>query len=157
MRVSRLLRLIAVTIGLSCSSESTDAPPPSTSGGEKISCEADARDIYVANLQKPGGSGLLKFVLAESTPAPPSRGRNTFTLRVLDAASKPIAGAQISLSEFIPAHGHSSPTIPTVTPTGEGYTVGPVSLFMPGLWEVTIEAEASGARDRATFSFCVAG
>ncbi|MBS2012504.1 MAG: FixH family protein [Deltaproteobacteria bacterium] len=78
-------------------------------------------------------------------------------MRILDASNKPIAGAQISITAFMPSHGHSSPTVPTVTPAGEGYTVGPVSLFMPGLWEVTIEAEASGARDRATFSFCVAG
>ena len=113
--------------------------------------------MYVANLEKLGRAGVLKFVLAESTPAPPSRGRNTWVLRVSDARGKALEGAKLTLSAVMPTHGHSSPTVPVITSQPGGYSVGPISLFMPGLWEVTIDAEVDGVRDSATFIFCVAG
>jgi len=99
----------------------------------------------------------MKFVLAESTPAPPARGRNSWSVKVLDGQGRAIDGAKITLTALMPAHGHSSPTVPTVTPNGGGYAIGPISLFMPGMWEVTVDAEAGALRDSATFVFCVAG
>lgn len=144
---------------VSCSSDGGggDTPAPNVDDGARITCENDPRDVYVANLQKAGRSGGLDFVLAESSPAPPSRGRNTWTIKVLDTSGNAVAGAKITLTASMPAHGHSSPTVPVVTPMGDAYSIGPVSLFMPGLWEVTVEAEAGGVRDQTTFSFCVAG
>lgn len=155
-----LLSLFAVFMLLACSStEPNQQSSGSTaSGGETISCESETRDVYVANLQKIGRGGVLTFVLAESTPAPPSRGRNTWLLKVSDARGNALESAKLTLSAVMPAHGHSSPTVPTVTAQpGGGYSVGPISLFMPGLWEVTIDAEHGGTRDSATFAFCVAG
>ena len=146
-----------VTAILSCSSTEDGAAPGTIDGGPIITCESDSRDVYVANLEKPGRAGTWKFVLAESSPAPPARGRNTWTVKLLDASGKPVTGAKIAVTAFMPAHGHSSPTTPIMTPAGDGYSIGPISLFMPGLWEVTVDAEAAGIRDSTVFSFCVAG
>lgn len=163
-----LLRVALLASGAvwACSSssqpdKSSSNSSSSSSDGTTISCESEPRDVYVANLQKTGQSTALTFVLAESIPAPPAKGRNTWTVRVLDPRNgTAIAGATISAMAFMPAHGHSASNPIVVTPTSNNtaaYTIAPITLFMPGLWEVTLDADANGVRDRVVFKLCVAG
>lgn len=141
------------------SSDGTSNGPNGSSGsdGTKITCENDERDVYVANLRKPGQGGALTFVLAESVPAPPAKGRNNWTVRVLDRSGTALSGAAISVNSLMPAHGHSASTPAIVTPSGDSYTIAPITLFMPGLWEVKLDADASGIRDTVVFKLCIAG
>lgn len=143
----------------SCSTSDGDAPTPSASaeGGTTVTCESEPRDVYVADLEKPGKQGFFKFVLVQSDPAPPARGRNSWVLKILDAGGKPVSGARIGVDAFMPSHGHGSPTVPAITPAGDGYAIGPISLFMPGLWEVTLDAAVGGISDSVVFRFCIAG
>lgn len=161
--VPRCLAPLALGVVLACSSSGGpgEAVPPveTVDGGDAgavITCDNGA-DVYVANLSKPGRAAAFTFVLVASDPAPPARGTNMWTLRVLDAAGKAVTGAQVAVTPFMPAHGHGSPAAPTVAARGEDYVVGGISLFMPGLWEVTVDATAGSVRDTAVFAFCVAG
>lgn len=153
---SRVAAGLVLTLASCSSSDDDTSSGGGADGGPIITCESGS-DVYVANLEKSGRSGALRFVLKESNPAPPSRGRNTWTLRILDGAGNPVSGAQIVVDATMPAHGHSSPTVPTIKAEADTYVIGPISLFMPGLWQVTIDATAGGSKDTALFSFCVAG
>jgi nitrogen fixation protein FixH len=82
---------------------------------------------------------------AQVDPAPPRIGRNALHLQVTDAAGDPVEGARVKVRPFMPIHGHGSTETPVVTDHGGGaYTAEPLTLQMPGAWEVTISAAKGG-------------
>lgn len=126
-----------------------------------VNCEIETRDDdYVAGLAKVGAGGL-EFVLVESTPAPPSKGNNAWHLRVADDAGAPLPGLTVQVTPFMPDHGHGTPVAVEVTELAEPgeYQADPVNLWMPGLWEVTIDVEdpAGAVTDSVIFRFCIEG
>jgi hypothetical protein len=126
-------------------------------------CELETRDDeYTAGMEKTGAGGMT-FRLVSSDPAPPSRYDNTWVIEILDDTGAPLDGATVEVTPFMPDHGHGTGIAAVVTedPDVDGrYLVEPVNLFMPGLWEITIEATPAGGtaadRDEAVFSFCIA-
>jgi hypothetical protein len=93
----------------------------------------------------------LTLELRTAPTQPPERGTNLMQLRVVDAARAPKDGLQLSVVPWMPAHGHGSPTVPTVTATGDGtYRVDGVDLPMPGTWELRVHAVGAGMDERAT-------
>jgi hypothetical protein len=132
----------------------------SSDSGTTINCAADPRvRPYAANMVVPSTGGTLKFMLVASTPAPPIRGVNTWTLRVNNAADQPLTGLDIAVATLMPDHGHTSSVKPAVTQNADGtYKVANLDLFMPGVWKVTFTTTPpGGARDSVDFLFCVAG
>jgi hypothetical protein len=132
--------------------------------GTSYNCAAETRaDEFVIGLAKPGELGVYDFKLLSSDPAPPSRGDNTWTveLNTMAAPAAPVSGATLRATPFMPDHAHGSGKTVIVTPmTAAGqYQLEPVNLWMPGLWEVTIQAEATSGggtqRDRVVFRFCL--
>jgi hypothetical protein len=115
--------------------------------------------LYMPNLSQPGAQHKLTFVLVSSDPGPPIKGNNTWVVRVLDSANQPVAGATLTITPYMPDHGHGTPIVVTPTETSPGtYTLSPVNLFMSGLWQVTIDAStAAGVSDSGVFSFCIEG
>ena len=117
----------------------------------------------MAGLEKTGKQGALVFRLLDSQPGPPQKGDNTFTLAIKNSAGVPQSAATIAVTPFMPDHGHGSPIKAEVSelasPAGSGqYRASPVNLFMPGLWQITVSAQASGGvRDSAVFAFCIEG
>lgn len=127
---------------------------------EPVNCADEPRaDIYVANMDKIGEGGQLGFVLVSSDPGPPAKGDNEWVIEVVDGDDQPVSGATITVTPFMPDHGHGTPIDVVVTPDdGDGrYGVGPVNLWMPGLWEVTVDAQSSAGDDSAVFAFCIEG
>jgi len=123
-----------------------------------IGCQDDPNaDTYVANLSKPGDAGAFTFVLVSSEPAPPGKGDNTWIVRVTDPGGAPVPGATLGVSPFMPEHGHGSNVEPVVAPNGGDFTITTLRLFMTGLWEVTLDAEAEDTSDSAVFRFCIQG
>ena len=108
---------VVATLALGCSSPSESTTTDSGAPVEAtITCEKDPRaDTYFANLERMGTSRLFKFVLVQADPAPPSRGINNWTLKILDTAGKPVTDAAIEIKPFMPDHGHPSSVKPTVT------------------------------------------
>ncbi|MFT3838245.1 MAG: FixH family protein [Myxococcaceae bacterium] len=90
-------------------------------------------------------------------PGPPLRGTNTWQLKVLDTAGQPVTGATLTVTPFMPEHGHGSQVVPTITADGDQYKITNLYLFMPGLWKVTVQAMNGATTDSAAFTFCVAG
>lgn len=127
---------------------------------EEVNCADEPRaDTYVANLSKEGEAGRLEMVLVSSDPAPPAKGDNSWLVEIVDADGQPVSGATITLTPFMPDHAHGTPIDVVVTPGAEDgmYDAAPVNLWMPGLWQVTVDAQADGVEDSAVFSFCIEG
>ena len=118
-------------------------------------------DTFVVGLEKMGTSGMLDFKLMSSMPAPPSHGFNTWVLQVNSMASgvvgAPLDGVQLEVLPYMPAHKHDSGVPVGVQPAGMPgqYTLTPVNLWMPGVWQTTINATAGTASDTAVYNFCI--
>jgi hypothetical protein len=164
-RIASLV-LVCAALGAGCSSGSTggDAPAaaPSTSSDDastNFQCATDPRvATYVANLEKTGATSRARFTLTAANPAPPRRGMNAWTLKVVDTAGNPIAGASVAVSGIMPDHQHGWSTKPTITNGADGatFTVEKMNLFMGGVWNVTFDVSSAGSVvDTATFTFCI--
>jgi len=121
-----------------------------------ISCRTDpAAETYVPGMKKTGANGLT-FILQNADPNPPSRGSNTWTVR-LEKNGVAQTGAMIDVTPWMPKHGHGTTAVPVVMPMNDAYTIAPLYFFMVGLWQTTIKATAGGITDQAVFTFCVDG
>jgi len=149
-----------------CSSGGNDGGDGKTGGTSgavattSAACAADNRkDIYTAGLAKQTATGALSIKLMEATPAPPQKQSNALVLQVVDAAGMPVDGATLSVTPFMPDHGHGSSVKPTVTAKGGGvYDVSNVYLPMPGLWRLTVTVQMPNvAAQDAAFQFCIDG
>ena len=128
---------------------------------DTVDCAKVSADTFVVGLEKMGTSGAMDFKLMSATPAPPTRGDNTWVVQINAMASgvvgAPIDGAMLQVTPFMPAHQHGSPIQVQITPgttTGE-YNMTPVNLWMPGVWETTIRATGSTTTDSAVYKFCI--
>jgi hypothetical protein len=151
---SALLAGVVTIAGCSSSDDSNDKSAASATNG----CAADNRkDIYTAGLTKAAGNLTIKMV--DAAPAPPSKGMNTMTLEVTDASGKPVDGATVTITPFMPDHGHGSARTPVVTPAGGGkYTASEVYFAMAGLWRVTVSVQMPSAPvQEAIYQFCLDG
>lgn len=171
----RALVLVAIAAtALLLSSACSSGGDGGTSSGESTSgtsgsaaasaCAQDTRkDTYAVGLAKQtsttSGAGALSVKLMEASPAPPQKQSNTLTLQVVDAAGKPVENATLSVTPFMPDHGHGSSVKPTVTSKGGGtYEVANVYLPMPGLWRLTVTVQMPNvAPQDAAFQFCIDG
>jgi hypothetical protein len=136
---------------------------------DTVGCHTDSRaQTYSANLQRPGMSKHFDFVLMSATPGPPAKGINSWVLKIVDAQGNAVPNVAItSVVPYMPDHGHGTSVAPQWTSNADGsFTIHQLVLFMPGLWQVTINV-ASGAMtncttdasqcDSVVYSFCVAG
>jgi hypothetical protein len=159
-RMSRDFFGIVLALVLVPSCEQDGQVDGDNSTGDVVSCRDDPRALaYTPSLTKKGDNGSLRFVLDTAQPAPPARGTNMWFVRVLDTNGASLNDATIDdVQAFMPDHGHNAPAIPIVTPQPDGtLSITPLKLFMPGLWQITIQASTATANDLVTFSFCVEG
>ncbi len=128
-------------------------------GSTVINCEVEDRDeAFLAGMQKVGAGGTT-FTLTSSTPAPPGRDDNTWVVDIATGAG-PFDGA-VEVTPFMPDHRHGTPIVAIVAPvagTPGRYSAAPINLWMPGLWEITVAATATGgSADAVVFRFCIPG
>jgi ABC-type glycerol-3-phosphate transport system substrate-binding protein len=166
IRALRLARVAFAGVALAavlgaCSSSSEDGSSGSSgssSGSQSTACEKDTRkDIYTAGLAKQNAGLTVKIV--ESSPSPPQKGTNTMTLQIADASGKPLDGATVAVTPWMPDHAHGSALTPVATGIGGGrYAVTKIYYPMPGLWQVTVSVQMPGAAaQEVTFNFCFDG
>jgi YtkA-like protein len=73
------------------------------------------------------------------TPDPPIRGTDNVILSITDAAGAPVDGLQIDAQPWMPAHGHGTSVVPTLSAQGGGrYQLQNVYLYMAGTWELRL-------------------
>ncbi len=121
---------------------------------EPVNCAAETRDDdYMAGMVKTGER--LSFALIDAAPAPPDEGDNSWTLHIADGEIG-VQGLALTVTPWMPDHDHGTPIAAAATETtGGDYTVAPINLWLPGLWEVTIEARDGESVDAAVFAFCI--
>lgn len=130
--------------------------------GTTHNCSAEKNvDEFVVGLSKPGTASKLEFKLLSSDPAPPSRGNNTWVLQLdtMAAPAQPLTGAMMTVVPFMPAHEHGAQADVVVTPLPDAgqYKLDPVNMWMPGVWETTIDVKNPNGTtmDTVVFRFCL--
>jgi hypothetical protein len=123
-----------------------------------------APDNIVPGLTKTGNAGAFKFVLMSPTPEPPGVGFDTWVVKVLDNQGRPVTNASFTKPDgtpgilpWMPLHGHGSSYRPTWTSNGDGTYSLKFNLIMPGVWTVTLTAQAGTTTDTVVFALCVGG
>ena len=110
------------------------APPPPGAGGA-------------------GGTAPMPMAQAANLdfttePSPPHKGRNMFRVRLTDSSSKPIPGAQVTVTFYMPAMPAmgmaAMKTTATLTDKGNGLYEGSGELGSGGTWQVTTTAQKNG-------------
>ncbi len=129
---------------------------PSGDDSEMVNCAQETADVYVAGLQKAGA--VLDVRLMTANPAPPSRGDNEWVIHLNTVAgAAPVSGAMIQVTPFMPKHQHGTPVNVKVDamPSAGEYKLSPVNMWMPGVWETTIEMTSSSGTDSVVYKFCI--
>jgi hypothetical protein len=85
-------------------------------------------------------SGALHAVVV-TTPDPLQRGVNQAVVTLTGGDGSPRAGLTVTVTPWMPAHGHGSAVTPSVNELGGGkYQVSNLYLAMPGSWQLRIDA-----------------
>lgn len=156
MRFSFALGFAIAVLGCSGGS-STETADTGTDTGAPL-CATDPRvQAFSLGITAKTPSGVQVKITA-ADPAAPAKGLNAWTIAVADASGAALDGATIAVKPFMPDHGHPASVTPTVTAKGGGqYQVGNVSLFMPGVWQITFGITLAGKpAEDAMFTFCIA-
>jgi len=81
-------------------------------------------------------SGALTVVI-NGNPSPPAQGEDTFEMAITDSQGVPVTGLTLTVVPWMPAMGHGTSTVPTVSESPPGtYVIGDVDLFMAGVWQL---------------------
>lgn len=111
------------------------APPPPGAGGVG----------GTAAVSIPQQSANLEF---SSEPSPPHKGGNTFRVKLTGPSGKPITGAQVTVTFYMPAMPAmgmaAMKTTAMLTDKGSGLYEGTGELGSGGTWQVTITAQQNG-------------
>jgi Cu(I)/Ag(I) efflux system membrane fusion protein/cobalt-zinc-cadmium efflux system membrane fusion protein len=111
------------------------APPPPGAGGAG----------GTAAVSIPQQNTNVEF---SSKPSPPRKAGNTFRVKLTDASGKPITGAQVTVTFYMPAMPAmgmaAMKTTATLTDKGNGMYEGTGELGSGGTWQVTVTAQKNG-------------
>lgn len=154
-RSSSILWMLPLLALVGCGEHPDPNPPDSGT----ITCQEDSRvTAYSAGMTQKSDDGSVQVKLVSADPAPPLRGMNTWQVQVQDGSGNPIDGATVSVDLYMPDHGHSSPTTPTVTAQSNGaYEISNLNFFMPGVWRARFTVTRDTTTELVDFFFCVAG
>jgi YtkA-like len=154
------MRLIVLssTLAVVAACHGGDAPPDADEG---LACMTAMRgDIYTVGLERSGAGGALDFKLMTATPSPPAFNDNTWVIQINTMTSgvvgNPATGASLIVTPFMPDHQHGTLKVNVEAMPDPGqYKLTPINMWMPGLWETTIEAQAGAVSDRVVYKFCI--
>jgi YtkA-like len=123
-----------------------------------VNCATETRaDQLVSGMEKVGERGEVSFRLVTMTPSPPKRPDNAWVIH-LERGGVPLDGAAVGVKLFMPDHNHGTGVKPVISAAGTAgdYKIDQLNLWMPGLWELTVDATpAGGSKDQAVFRACI--
>lgn len=130
---------------------------------EVLACQSTGRgETFAVGLEHAGKDGVLDFKLMSATPAPPGRDFNSWLIQVNSMAAgvvgAPLTGAMILVAPFMPDHQHGPGAYqPMVTPMPDAgqYKIDQINTWMPGYWEITIDATLEQVHDQTIYRFCI--
>ena len=95
-----------------------------------------------AAMNAPGAQANIEFT---TSPSPPHKGDNTFHVKLTDTKGTPLAGAQVTVTFFMPAMPAmgmaAMRTVSNLKDAGNGLYEGSGKLESGGTWQVTIGAQ----------------
>jgi hypothetical protein len=128
---------------------------------EALACVTSGRgDMYAVGLSHTGTNQAYVFKMMSAVPAPPGRNLNTWVIQISwEATGAPVTGASLNVSPFMPDHQHGpgayTPQVQETSTPGQ-YQISDINTWMPGYWEVTIDATTPDkVEDSAVFKFCI--
>jgi hypothetical protein len=154
------LGLLAAACGSSSSGGSTTSTSTATTTVESV-CASDPRATpFAEGMTVKSADGAVAVRVDHADPAPPTKGTDALSITVLDGAGKPLDGATVALSPYMPDHRHGASVTPKVTAGAApgAFDVADVELFMPGIWQLTFRVTPKGgAAHDAVLTLCVDG
>lgn len=121
-----------------------------------VAAHAETSPAAGARLSRASDDGAYQLELTLKT-AELQQGVNAAELSVRDSAGKPVEGAEITVTPWMPTMGHGVWEKPVVTERGGGnYRVDNVVIIMSGLWALKVEVRKGKLRDGAGFTYQVA-
>lgn len=102
----------------------------------------------------PGSAFAIYKIDLTPKPNPPEAGDNTLQIKVMDEKGKPIEGAKVGLTIFMPAMG----TMPrmeekaTVSEKSKGLYVAEYGLSMGGTWDLTLTIKKADKQEVYNYS-----
>ena len=101
-------------------------------------------------------SDNLQLSLSLEGETEPLVGHNDYSLRAESEGQEPAPISDLTLTPWMPDHGHGSDREPAIIYQDQGhYTIEDVSFTMPGLWELRCAFSLSGTEDTAVFELDV--
>jgi hypothetical protein len=147
------VKVLVIGLGLfGCGTDMAVEDLPTT-----VDCST-ARDALRAGMVKLGATGSIDVTLASLSPDPVARGDNRWHVTINSRSSgELIDDAMLTVTSELPDFGIVSPLTPLVQSTGTPgeYAIGPINLWMDGVWRVTITVQERSATDNVVYSFCV--
>jgi Cu(I)/Ag(I) efflux system membrane fusion protein/cobalt-zinc-cadmium efflux system membrane fusion protein len=108
------------------------APPPPGAGAASA-------------MNTPAAQASLELT---TIPSPPRKGDNTLRVKLTDASSTPVSGAQVTVTFFMPAMPAmgmaAMRTVSSLSDKGAGVYEGSGKLESGGTWQVTVVAQKDG-------------
>jgi hypothetical protein len=137
-----------------CGDLAEDAAP-GESMPENVDCEGRGQP-FVTGESRPSEDGVVSVQLLEAEPAPPAQAENFWTLELSDENEQPVTGASIVAVPYMIDHGHGA-AAQIAADLGAGrYELGPLTLTMPGLWEITLQLTMpDGSETSVVYDVCV--
>jgi protein SCO1/2 len=137
-----LLTLLLLASSLTCYAADTAVPPPAA---------APSAAAFSASEQ---GAFSFQVKLADNGL---KNGPNSFELLLRDRSGRPVEGAQLKVTPWMPTMGHGVWEKPVVKELGGGaYHVENVVIIMGGVWELRIAIKKGDLEDRGAYSTTVA-
>ncbi|MFT7771625.1 FixH family protein [Roseateles sp.] len=83
---------------------------------------------------------------------------HSWTVKLAGSDGSPVSGARIAVDGGMPQHGHGLPTKPRVTRelASGSYLIEGMKFSMTGWWNLRLDIDAAGARDKAVFNLAMA-
>ncbi|HTM23356.1 MAG TPA: hypothetical protein VL172_22695 [Kofleriaceae bacterium] len=141
---TRLLLLSVLVAACGGGTAAPDAEPGDAA--DYIDCGDLTADGMRVDMVRTGETGSRIQIMALD-PDPPARFENAWIVASPD-------GPITAVTPWMPEHGHGAQTPAVITATGDPdqYSLDPLDLWMPGLWEVRIEV---GGSDQVLFRVCI--
>jgi YtkA-like len=142
---------LAATLLLgACADDAPEEDPP-------VNCAKETADEFTVGLEKTGI--VLDVKLMSALPAPPIGGNNDWIIQITTVAgAAPVTDATIDVTPFMnrpQQHGTPVKVIVTPMPGAGEYKLSPVNLWMPGVWETTIDMSSPAGSDSVVYKFCI--
>ena len=117
-------------------------------------CGSQSENKSGSPVQESHTDGGLYHVYVENDPHPPVTGATHLALDISTPdESLGVEGASLTITPWMPDHGHGISEAPVITEQGEGSYGASFAFSMPGDWDVSIVIDGESGTDEVVFGY----